>query len=134
MNKNEFMEKAGKLDFSMIKMKLTKADPNIARVWTNEGVDDAIDQYIKFMYILHKYSSTHKTVPSLEVDEIWHHHILDTRKYRSDCEACYGKFMDHFPYFGMRGADDFNDLNNSFLLTQELYFNEFGENMYEIDF
>lgn len=42
--------------------------------------------------------------------------------------------MHHFPYFGMRGEADFQDLNNSFDRTQELYFKHFGEYMYEIDF
>jgi len=29
------------------------------------------------------------------IDEFWHAHILDTRKYRKDCEELYGAFLHH---------------------------------------
>lgn len=136
MSREEFLEKTKSLDFDWIVKKITQKDPNVARVWSVEGAKDAIEQYKNFMYLLHKYHgvSGKKLVPSVEVDEIWHHHILDTRSYAKDCETVYGYFMHHFPYFGMRGDDDFKDLNQSFSLTQELYFEEFEEYMYEVDF
>ncbi|WP_058759764.1 glycine-rich domain-containing protein [Pantoea dispersa] len=136
MSRDEFLEKTKSLNFDWIVKKITQKDPNVARVWSEEGAMDAIEQYKKFMYLLHKYHgvSDKKLVPSVEVDEIWHHHILDTRAYAKDCDAIYGYFMHHFPYFGMRGEDDFKDLNQSFSLTQELYFEEFEEYMYEVDF
>ncbi len=135
IEKLEFFAKVQTLDFSWIELKLTKSDPNIAKIWSLDGVKDAIMQYKNFMYLLYKYHETgHKIVPSIEVDEIWHHHILDTRKYLSDCEKAYGFFMHHFPYFGMRGSEDFLDLQRSFQDTQRLYFEEFNEYMYEVDF
>ena len=33
----------------------------------------------------------------MDVDEFWHQHILDTRKYRDDCENIFGHYMDHTP-------------------------------------
>lgn len=136
MTKDEFLNKTNSLDFEWIAKEITKKDPNIARQWSEEGVSDAIEQYKKFMYLLYKYQSLpdKKLVPSVEVDEIWHHHILDTRKYEKDCMNVYGYFMHHFPYFGMRSDEDFKDLNKSFASTQELYFEEFEDYMYEIDF
>jgi len=37
-----------------IKKKITKKDPNIARVWSSRGAKDAIEQYEKFMYLSYK--------------------------------------------------------------------------------
>ncbi|WP_343559527.1 glycine-rich domain-containing protein [Kiloniella sp. b19] len=130
----DVIESIAGLDFEWIERKLTKTDPNIAREWTSEGVRDAISQYRNFMFLLYKYSETHRLVPSIEVDEIWHHHILDTRKYFEDCEKVYGRYMHHFPYFGMRGEEDFANLQRSFESTQKLYFQHFEEYMYEVDF
>ncbi|WP_367575885.1 glycine-rich domain-containing protein-like [Neisseria leonii] len=81
-------------------------------MWSKEGAEDAIRQYKNFMYLLFKYhdEATVKLVPSIEVDEIWHHHILDTRAYLNDCMNIYGYFMHHFPYFGMRGEEGRKDL------------------------
>ncbi|HEJ0329401.1 glycine-rich domain-containing protein-like [Serratia marcescens] len=136
MQKAEFQDKTSSLDFTWIIKKLTQKDPNVAKLWTKEGVEDAIMQYKNFMFLLYKYHGREdlKLVPSIEVDEIWHHHILDTRSYARDCSNIYGYFMHHFPYFGMRGDDDFKDLNACFAKTQEIYFEEFGEYMFEVDF
>ena len=131
---SEVIETIHSIDFTWIEKKLTKSDPNISKVWSLEGVRDAVNQYRNFMFILYKYQKKHKVVPSIEVDEIWHHHILDTRKYFLDCESVYGEYMHHFPYFGMRGNDDFIDLQDSFSSTQDLYFKHFDEYMYEVDF
>jgi hypothetical protein len=35
--------------------------------------------------------------PDVAVDAIWHAHILWTRRYRQDCEALVGHFIDHEP-------------------------------------
>lgn len=124
------------LDFYWIEKKLTTPNPDSpSKVWTQEGIKDAIRQYKNFMILMKLYDGTkEKIVPSVEVDEIWHNHILDTKAYFKDCEVIFGRYMHHFAYFGMRGEADFQDLNNSFDRTQELYFKHFGEYMYEIDF
>jgi hypothetical protein len=66
-------------------------------------------------------------VPCKLADEIWHQHILDTVAYRQDCEALFGEFLDHFPYFGMRGPDDAEALNDAYAETVELYKDAFGQ-------
>mgnify|MGYP007080232198 CR=1 FL=1 len=43
-----------------------------------------------------------------------------------DCEAFFGKFLHHFPYWGMRGDDDAKDLQDSFARTLELYESTIG--------
>ena len=56
-------------------------------------------------------------------------HILDTRKYAEDCDKLFGYFLHHFPYFGMRGDDDRNDLQEAFTRSQSLMMQTFGENL-----
>ncbi len=63
------------------------------------------------------------------VDKFWHQHILDTRKYAEDCERIFGFFFHHFPYFGMRGAEDKANLDSCFTETNELFVQEFGAAM-----
>ena len=60
------------------------------------------------------------------MDKFWHAHILDTRKYIEDCERVFGCYLHHFPYFGMRGADDAAALARAGERTRALYEEEFG--------
>jgi hypothetical protein len=66
-------------------------------------------------------------VPCKIVDRIWHQHILDTAAYRADCEAIFGRFLDHYPYFGMRDAEEARELTDAYAETLELYRAAFGE-------
>jgi hypothetical protein len=64
--------------------------------------------------------------PSKDVDEFWHNHILDTKKYREDCQAIFGFYLDHYPYFGMDQESTKEDLNVAFEKMQRLHEQEFG--------
>jgi len=66
-------------------------------------------------------------VPSAVVDDFWHLHILDTQKYAEDCDRFFGYFLHHFPYFGMRDAQDARNLKAAWELSLALYEAEFGE-------
>jgi hypothetical protein len=66
-------------------------------------------------------------VPCRAVDEIWHQHILDTIAYRNDCDAIFGRFMDHYPYFGTRGPQDAQDLVEAYAETLVCFRENFRE-------
>ena len=120
------------LDFTMIKKKLThpEPDPNIAILWTDKAFDEAVIYYKNFLWLLRKYHDKYEYIPpSIEIDEIWHHHILDTTKYHKDMDDIFGEYLHHFPYFGMRNEQDKKDLQDAFNITQSLYINEFGESL-----
>ena len=118
------------IDFSMLIYKITKPDPNIARIWDTDSAQKAIMYYKNYLWLLRKYSQEYPVIPpSIDIDEIWHHHILDTYKYHEDCAAIFGQYLHHYPYFGMRGEADFQELERTFKITQQLYFKEFGEQM-----
>jgi hypothetical protein len=112
------------LDLSNVRMKL--ADPEEGKGYGDERLDLMEAEYRKFL-ALHLACPDAEIVPCKLVDEIWHQHILDTAAYRDDCEAIFGRFLDHFPYFGMRGDDDAQALNDAYAETIERYREGFGE-------
>jgi hypothetical protein len=112
------------LDLTNIRMKLADTDEGAAL-----GVDqiDLMEvEYRKFLtlQLLHPGEDI---VPCKIVDEMWHRHILDTAAYREDCDAIFGRFLDHFPYFGMRGEEDAQALDDAYADTLERYRASFGE-------
>ncbi|EKF62435.1 hypothetical protein B194_4715 [Serratia plymuthica A30] len=92
------------------------------------------EQYYKnFLYLNKKYGREVKViVPSLAIDEFWHHHILDTRSYITDCNHIFGYYFHHYPYFGMRSDEDYKNLNEAFEITQIIYEEEFGERIQRV--
>lgn len=46
--------------------------------------------------------------------------------YREDCQKVFGRFIDHYPYFGIYGQDDYQELKNAFAQTVALYEKHFG--------
>ena len=69
-------------------------------------------EYRKFL-ALHVAYPHAEIVPCKVVDDMWHQHILDTAGYRDDCDAIFGRFLDHFPYFGIRGDEDAQALHDA---------------------
>jgi hypothetical protein len=83
--------------------------------------------YRNFLYLNKKFEKQFgRLPPSEELDEFWHNHILDTVKYREDCTRIFGEYFDHYPYFGIDGVTNSNDLSKAFKTTEKLYFEEFG--------
>jgi hypothetical protein len=69
--------------------------------WGSEKIDQAELEYRQFLYALaRKRQEDLISPPNPEVDEFWHRHILDTRKYREDCQLVFGHYMDHAPGLG----------------------------------
>jgi hypothetical protein len=111
------------LDLEPIKFKLMDAEEG--KGWSPETVERVEVEYKRFLILLVKHPEA-TIAPSKEVDAFWHGHILDTMKYAEDCERVFGHFLHHFPYFGMRGAEDAAAQAKAALQTQELLAKEFG--------
>lgn len=121
------------MDLSAIREKLCSDDILLCRRWSSLEAEIGIQYYKNFLYINKKYQQDYAVLPPLlEVDEIWHHHILDTRSYIKDCEKIFGYYFHHYPYFGTRGQSDKNNLDRAFRMVQELYKEEFGCYMVKI--
>lgn len=114
----------GLLDLTNVRMRL--ADSEEGKGYGDERLDLLESEYRKFL-ALHMVYPEMDVVPCKIVDEMWHQHILDTAAYREDCEAIFGRFLDHFPYFGMRGEEDAQALHDAYAITIERYREAFGE-------
>ena len=108
----------------MIRVKL--ADTEEGKVYGVDQLDLVEGEYHKFL-ALHMAFPDADIVPCGLVDEIWHAHILDTRACGQDCERILGRFLHHFPYFGLRGEQDAQDLVDAYADTLERYRGAFGE-------
>lgn len=87
--------------------------------WSPERAAAAVLGYRRFLHlILQGHTSL---VPSRDIDEVWHQHILDTRAYASDCESVFGRFIHHFPYLGLRDDADREVLRTKFASSTALY-------------
>lgn len=112
------------LDLSNVRMKLADSDegPGLDA----ESIALMEQEYRKFLALQMLYPDA-DIVPCKIVDEMWHRHILDTAAYREDCAAIFGRFLDHFPYFGMRGEADATALHEAYADTVDRYRSAFGE-------
>jgi len=112
------------LDLDPIKLKLM--DPEEGQGWSREYAERMELAYKRFLTLL----ATHPEetlAAGKDVDKFWHGHILDTLKYAEDCDKVFGCFLHHFPYFGMRGAEDAANLAKAGETMRRLYQQEFGQ-------
>lgn len=68
----------------------------LARGWSEKRVEETEQGYRQFLFEA-AMSKHEPTVPSADVDELWHLHILDTQRYGSDCNRLFGRFIHHAP-------------------------------------
>jgi hypothetical protein len=111
------------LELGAIKFKLMH--PEEGEGWTRAFAEHMETQYKRYLTLVAKYPRE-AIAPDRDVDRFWHAHILDTRKYIDDCERVFGFYLQHFPYFGMRGPEDAAALAKAGKRTRELYEAEFG--------
>lgn len=119
------MEKVNVLDFSPINQKLRTVDESF---WTNENLQIAEDLYKKFL-VLRLLDKDAILVPTETIDEYWHQHILDTRKYQADCNQLFGDMLHHDPYFGIKDEVDKQMNLQAFENTKKLWQETFGESL-----
>lgn len=80
--------------------------------WTPERAAGTEYRYRCFYYLLAN-DRQFRSVPTEEIDEFWHQHILNTRKYAADCQQVAGRFLHHNPSFGAN-ADEIATLESGF--------------------
>lgn len=128
------------IDKRIDRIKSLNLDPIIVKLMdANEGEYWTLDQcltvekwYKRFLILNLKFSKT-SIVPNAYIDIFWHYHILDTMKYKGDCDFCFGYFLHHFPYFGLRGVDDKKNQIEAFEQTIKLFEDEFFESLGELN-
>jgi len=118
---NEAMAVVNSLDFSQMNDKLINYYG-----WSEEDVKLMEDYYKKWLSIHACYRDL-AIAPSEKLDEYWHMHILDTKKYMEDCQLMFGYYLHHYPYFGLEG--DKENLNSGFETTRKLFKHHFGHDL-----
>lgn len=113
------------LDLRPISNKLQLGD---SELWTSERLAALEQDYRRFL-ALHVMYPNQTFVPTVLLDAYWHQHILDTRKYASDCEMIFGRFLHHDPYFGLADAAEKQANADAFHATCELWRAEFGDTL-----
>lgn len=126
INEKGICPEIASIDLEMIKMKMSL--PDEGEGWTKEQCDEAEVEYKRFLHLNKKYLKS-AIVPTDVMDTVWHYHILDTRAYHKDSENVFGGYFHHFPYFGLRGESDKQNLISSFEKTQVLYEQAFNVKM-----
>ena len=110
------------IDFTRLKWKLSESEE--AKMGKEE-CDLAEREYKRYLTLKKLYPSI-ELVPNKLLDEFWHAHILDTVAYHKDCDSVFGCYLHHFPYFGIYGEDDYQNLVSAFNETKKLYEQHFG--------
>jgi Glycine-rich domain-containing protein-like len=113
------------IDLSNVRRKL--ANPRWGRPLPGKVLDHAIRDYRRFLYLMRKHPGRPFS-PTLDIDLVWHEHILDTVPYWSDSAAVFGRYLHHMP--GKPGAGDAGPpLREGMENTRSLYLQEFGEEL-----
>lgn len=116
------------IDFSMVIDRMVKKNK-----WKREEVLKACELYRHFLFLQKKYGNEFAELPpSEDIDEFWHNHVLDTKKYMRDCDHIFGHYLHHYPYLGMDGKTNDADAARFFEKTQELHHQEFGDYIHHV--
>jgi len=113
------------IDCSMMKQKLMQGPEEGGQGWNAETANKVEEKYKMWLFLKLKYQNE-LVPPSREIDAFWHAHILDSHAYFRDTYALFGKYLHHYPYFGMRGKADHDRLASAFENTKRLYRQEYG--------
>lgn len=112
------------LDVEPIVFKLMHPDIDHVAMTLDEA-DHLVALYRQWLVLCLRYPDV-GIVPTTDIDQVWHAHILDTAKYEQDCQHVFGFFLHHFPYLGLRGDADRHQLHHQFTQTRRLFEHEFG--------
>src|SRR5688572_19206655 len=113
------------LDLEPVKLRMM--DRELGEGWTRQYADGIAVAYKNYLTMLVKYQDDAENILlSEDVDEFWHTHILQTRKYMQDCQNMFGNFLHHEPHVGEVTAADLEKRTVQAEKTRQLYEREFG--------
>ncbi|WP_421505006.1 glycine-rich domain-containing protein [Erwinia rhapontici] len=100
--------------------------------WDQIRAERAVLNYQRYMAVTKALGGL-QLVPNGDIDEIWHMHILDTRTYMTDCDALFGEYLHHYPYFGMLSDENRQQWFDVQAFSNELWQKLFSEPLYQAD-
>lgn len=121
------VEKIKNLDLSYLEKRLLEKSKQIQTI---DEAKESVRRYKNFLILMLKYSKF-KVIPTPDIDEVWHDHILHTIQYTRDTHAIFGNYLHHEPFHTQddeKAQKDMNDENSElFYMTAALYIKEFQE-------
>ena len=113
------------LDLDAVKVRIMDAE--LGEGWTREYADSIEAAYKTYLTMLVKHPDDAEDIMlSEDVDEFWHTHILQTRKYAEDCQSVFGNFLHHEPHVGEITVAVLEKRAALAEKTRRLYEQEFG--------
>jgi hypothetical protein len=103
----EMRSRLERLDLGPIRYKLHH--PQKGRGWSKKRIDRTEAMYRNWLFLVGT-DPSFPAVPFADIDDMWHAHMLDSLKYFWDSEMLFGRYLHHFPYFGVRGEEDREEL------------------------
>ncbi len=64
--------------------------------WSDQRIKNALIRYRQYLYITAVQEKP--IIPTKDVDDVWHQHILNTKLYSRHCDMIYGKMLHHQPF------------------------------------
>jgi hypothetical protein len=102
-------------------------DPELGEGWSREYADNIAAAYKRYLVMQVKYPDDAEDILlAKDVDEFWHTHILQTRKYFEDCQAMFGRYLHHEPHVGEITQAVIEHRDQLAEKTRRLYELEFG--------
>lgn len=98
---------------------------------SNEQIHYAIARYEKFLVLAAKFKNQ-RLAPTLDIDLVWHAHMLHPVSYASDCQKLFGYILDHHGGFGEK-PEELPILRSYFSQTEALWRAEYGDPYSESD-
>ena len=91
--------------------------------WTEARASHSVDRYEKLFKLFGKGASI---VPTKEIDDVWHIHMLDPVSYYESCMAYHGKLIGHNPALE-DSEEEQSKLHSQFLATAGIWKEAYGE-------
>jgi hypothetical protein len=91
-----------------------------------ERVRESERRYKQFLNLARKYPEATLT-PAMDIDEVWHMHMLRPAAYQKDCYSLFGEILDHDGGFGKASDQQLQELETAFATTSDLWEKEYGE-------
>jgi hypothetical protein len=111
------------LDLSNARNKLSH--PRWGKPLPDKVIDHAERDYRRFLFLMRKYPGLPFS-PTLDIDLVWHEHVLDTIPYFRETAAIFGHYLHHLPSKPDDGEDG-PPLAEGTQNTYRLYAEEFGD-------
>lgn len=92
--------------------------------WNIDEANEAVRKYKNFLKLKALFPKL-SCVPTYEIDEVWHAHILHTKQYTNDCMEIFGNYIHHAP--ASPTGEDEEKMKQLYRETARIYESTFNE-------